>query len=343
MVERGGGERSEESGRSSATEPVSVVIPAYDEEASVGRVARQVQQALREAATPHEVIVVDDGSTDGTSVAAGRSGARVIRHQRNRGYGAALKTGILAARYDAVVITDADGTYPIESIPDLLFALREADLVIGARVKQNVRIPLLRRPAKWLLRRLAEYVSGERIPDLNSGLRAFRRSAMEPYFSILPSKFSFTTTQTLAMLCDHYRVTTISIGYNRREGKSKIVPWDFVTFVALVLRVSMLFNPLKVFVPPALMCLALGGLKTVMDVILAIVRAGGLRWSILVMPVVSTSALTLVLAGIQILLIGMMSDAVARKIVPTAPSVSALTLRPPAHMTADEPDRRAEG
>jgi hypothetical protein len=116
-----------------------------------------------------------------------------------------------------------------------------------------------------------------------------------------------------------------------------------VTFVALVLRVSMLFNPLKVFVPPALMCLALGGLKTVMDVILAIVRAGGLRWSILVMPVVSTSALTLVLAGIQILLIGMMSDAVARKIVPTAPSVSALTLRPRAHMTADEPDRRAEG
>lgn len=331
MVELGelGREEQPGSGSSWVAEPVSVVIPAYNEEASVERVARQVHQVLSGVAIPHEVIVVDDGSTDGTSAAAAHSGARAFRHQRNRGYGAALKTGILAARYDAVVITDADGTYPIDCIPDLLLALREADLVIGARVKQNVKIPLSRRPAKWILRRLAEYVAGESIPDLNSGLRAFRRSAMEPYFSILPSKFSFTTTQTLAMLCDHYRIANVSIDYYQREGKSKIVPWDFVTFVSLVLRVSMLFNPLKVFVPPALMCLSLGALKVALDVIFAITRAGGLAWSILLGPVISTSALILVLAGIQMLLIGMMSDAVARRIGPQAGSIQlSLTSRP---------------
>ena len=322
-------------------EPVSVVIPAYDEEASVERVAAQVQQVLNEAAIPHEVIIVDDGSTDGTSAAAARSGARVIRHQRNRGYGASLKTGILAARYDAIVITDADGTYPIDCIPELLLALREADLVIGARINQNVKIPLTRRPAKWILRRLAEYVAGESIPDLNSGLRAFRRSAMEPYFPILPSRFSFTTTQTLAMLCDQYRVETIPIDYYRREGKSKIVPWDFMTFVSLVLRVSMLFNPLKVFVPPALVCLALGGLKLILDLIFAIMRAGGLSWSLLLMPTISTSALILVLAGIQMLLIGMMSDAVARRMGQQAasPSLSGFASRSGSRMSSDRPDR----
>ena len=296
-----------------APEPVSVVIPAFNEEASVGRVAGQVQAVLTAAGIPHEIIIVDDGSTDGTSAAAGESGARVMRHQRNRGYGASLKTGILAARHDVIVITDADGTYPIDRIPTLLLALREADLVIGARINPNAKIPISRRPAKWVLRRLAEYVAGESIPDLNSGLRAFRRSVIEPFFPILPSKFSFTTTQTLAMLCDSYRVATVPIDYYRRAGKSKVVPWDFVTFVSLVLRVSMLFNPLKVFVPPALGCLVLGGLKVGLDLLFAIIKAGGLTWSIFLMPVVSTSALVLVLGGIQMLLIGMLSDAVARR------------------------------
>jgi hypothetical protein len=164
-----------------------------------------------------------------------------------------------------------------------------------------------------VLRRLAEYVAGESIPDLNSGLRAFRRTVIEPFFPILPSKFSFTTTQTLAMLCDSYRVATVPIDYYRRAGKSKVVPWDFVTFVSLVLRVSMLFNPLKVFVPPALGCLVLGALKVGLDLLFAIIKAGGLTWSIFLMPVVSTSALVLVLGGIQMLLIGMLSDAVARR------------------------------
>jgi glycosyltransferase involved in cell wall biosynthesis len=326
-----------------SVEPVTVVIPAYNEEASVERVAAQVHQVLNAAAIQHEVIIVDDGSSDGTAVAAGRSGARVIRHRRNRGYGASLKTGILAARHDTIVITDADGTYPIDAIPQLLRALREADLVIGARVSQNVTIPLTRRPAKWVLRCLAEYVAGESIPDLNSGLRAFRRSSMEPYFPILPAKFSFTTTQTLAMLCDQYRVTTVPVDYYRREGKSKIVPWDFMTFISLVLRVSMLFNPLKVFVPPALVCLAVGGLKIMLDVIFTIMRAGGPHWSMFLMPTVSTSALILVIAGIQMLLIGMMSDAVARKIgqqVPT-PGLSGSLSRPGSRVGAEGPSRSA--
>lgn len=329
----------------SGGEPVSVVIPAYNEVASIYQVAAQTQRVLAGAGILYEVVVVDDGSTDGTGEVAARSGARVIRHERNRGYGASLKTGILGACYDVIVITDADGTYPIHRIPDLLVALRDADLVIGARVNKNAEIPLVRRPAKWILGRLAEYIADETIPDLNSGLRAFRRSVIEPQFPILPSRFSFTTTQTLAMLCDHYRVTTIPVDYYRREGESKIVPWDFVTFVSLVLRVSMLFNPLKVFVPPALFCLVLGGLKLMQDLIYAVVKARSLGWYVLLTPTVSTSALILVLAGIQILLIGMVSDALARKMAHQTPplGVSRSGSGVASASPVDESDRRSRG
>jgi glycosyltransferase involved in cell wall biosynthesis len=293
---------------------VSVVIPAYNEVDGVAGVVEHLKEVLSEANLEYEIIIVDDGSTDGTPDAAHKAGAHVIQHEENRGYGASLKTGICSAQYDEIVITDADGTYPCEVIPDLLEKLKDADLVMGARVGSNTHIPLVRRPAKWVLAKLAEYIAGEKIVDLNSGLRAFRRETVLPYFNILSDKFSFTTTQLLSYICDHYKIVNVPIDYHPRKGKSKIVPWDFVNFITLVLRMSMLFNPLKVFVPTALFCLGLGVVKFVLDIVFAFQRAGGLSWGVLMRPTVSTTTLILVLTGVQILLIGMMSDGLSRKI-----------------------------
>lgn len=295
-------------------DPVTVIIPAYNEESGIGGVIEHVGTVLHQAQIPHEIVVVDDGSTDHTSQEARRAGARVIRHEKNIGYGAALKTGIRVARNERIVITDADGTYPADRIPEMLGHLGTADMVVGARASDNVEIPLVRRPAKWFLRRLATYITGEHIPDLNSGLRAFRRPFAEYYLNILPEKFSFTTTLTVAALCDRYRVVYVTIDYRKRKGKSKIVPWDFVSFVTLVLRLSMLFSPLKVFVPISLVCFVLGLCKFLLDIVFAIMRAEKLTFFILAGPVVSTTTLILLLSGLQILLVGMVSEGLARKI-----------------------------
>ncbi len=156
--------------------PISVILPAYNEGKSVGDVIHSVQQVLQDANIESEVIVVDDGSTDATGVTAEDAGAKVYRHTSNRGYGAALKSGILAASYDLIAITDADGTYPIERLPDLIAAMDRADMVVGARTGNHVHVPFFRRPAKWLLTRLASYITQAKIEDLNSGLRVFSRS-----------------------------------------------------------------------------------------------------------------------------------------------------------------------
>jgi glycosyltransferase involved in cell wall biosynthesis len=196
------------------------------------------------------LIVVDDGSTDATAARAEAAGARVIRHAGNRGYGAALKTGILAARGAIVVITDADGTYPNERIPEIVGLMRDNDMVVGARTGANVSIPLARRPAKWVLGKLANYLSESRIPDLNSGLRAFRRETAIRYFPILPRKFSFTTTITLAMLVNDHAVAFLPVDYHSRRGRSKIRPIpDTLNFLALIIRTVLYFRPLKIFLP----------------------------------------------------------------------------------------------
>src|SRR5512143_2223341 len=190
-------------------ESATVVIPAFNEEAGVAGVVTAIRQILGQHGIGAEVIVVDDGSTDRTAHEAKSAGARVIQHNNNRGYGAALKTGIAAASHEAIAIIDADGTYPASYLPELFAGLQHADMVVGARTGGRVSIPWMRRPAKWVLNRLANYVTRARIPDLNSGLRAFRRDMAMQYFPILPDQFSFTTTITLGMHCDNYAVTYI--------------------------------------------------------------------------------------------------------------------------------------
>ena len=244
---------------------VSIVIPAFNEEHGVGPVVTELRSVLSQRGITAEILVVDDGSADKTAEMAAAAGARVLRHRSNRGYGAALKSGIAAASHTFVVITDADGTYPCEYIPEMLARLAAADMVVGARIGRNVKIPLVRRPAKWALNRLANYMTNSKIPDLNSGLRAFRRELAMQYFSILPDQFSWTTTITLAMHCDKYAVAYLPIDYRQRKGRSKIVPWDAGSFAILILRTAMLFRPLRIFLPVVFLCLLYGVVKMSID------------------------------------------------------------------------------
>jgi len=278
----------------------SIVIPAFNEAPAVGPVISELRDVLDQHGIEPEIIVVDDGSTDGTANAAAAAGARVLRHRSNRGYGAALKSGITAATSDYVVITDADGTYPCQYIPEMLGRLETADMVVGARIGANVKIPLVRKPAKWALNRLANYMTNAKIPDLNSGLRAFRRNVAMQYFAILPDQFSWTTTITLAMHCDKYAVVYMPIDYRKRKGKSKIVPWDAGSFAVLILRTAMLFRPLRVFIPVVMLCLLYGCVKMTIDMMRD--------------PNISASALLAFVSALIILLIGMLGDAVATRL-----------------------------
>lgn len=246
-------------------EGVTVVVPAFDEEAGIGTTLAEVRRAMQGLGRPWELLVVDDGSTDRTAELAREEGAEVVRLPHNRGYGAALKAGIARASFDLVVITDADGTYPAEAIPALLEHAAEYDMVVGARTGANVHVPAARRPAKWLLGRLASYLAGQEIPDLNSGLRVVRRRVVERYEHLLPSGFSFTTTITLAVLVNDGLVRWHPIDYRPRLGASKIRPFHAFDFLMLILRTVVFFNPLKVFLPAGAVLFLIGFAKFVWD------------------------------------------------------------------------------
>jgi glycosyltransferase involved in cell wall biosynthesis len=293
---------------------VSVVIPAFNEEAGVGPNVEAIRRVLCAHGITHEIVVVDDGSHDRTTEEAVRARARVLRHVKNRGYGASLKTGIIAAKYNYIAITDADGTYPADQIPALLAKLETADMAVGARTGETVHIPWVRKPGKFILGWLANLIAGQRIPDLNSGLRVFRRDCAIQYFSVLSNKFSFTSTITLALLADDYQVVYHPINYYRRVGKSKIVARNFLDFTILVIRMAMLFQPLKVFGPFVIALVVMGLIKVGFDLVAAVMRHGGLNWAVLSEPVLSTTALLFLLSGFQLLLIGMVADGVIRRI-----------------------------
>ncbi len=279
---------------------VSIIVPAYNEEEGISTTLAGIGLAMSRQAMEHEIIVVDDGSTDGTVDAAQRrEGVRLIQHHTNRGYGAAIKTGIRQARCDWIAIIDADGTYPPEALPVLLDEIEQCDMVVGARPPGD--LPAARRPAKWLLARLAEYLAETRIPDLNSGMRVFRKDVALSYFNILPSAFSFTITITIAFLSDHYLVKFVPIPYQRREGRSKIKPvQDTLNFMQLILRTIMYFNPLKVLLPLSFLLF----LAAIVIGTYSLVTQG---------RIMDITVLTLTMAALQIAVVAMIADMIQKK------------------------------
>ncbi len=283
-----------------AVTPVSVLVPVYNEEAAIADTLARLHDVLTASGRAHELVVVDDGSTDATPARLQTARATVVRHPANRGYGAALKTGLRASTHPIVAIVDADGTYPIDRLPELLDRLEHADMVVGARTGSVVRVPVLRRPMKWLLTRVANVLSGHRIPDLNSGLRVFRRELAERFDGLFPDGFSFTSTITLASHINGYRVEYVPIDYYRRTGASSIRPVrDSAGFLLLILRMIVTFKPLNVFLPTAGVLLVVGTGKAIVDV----ARTGAF----------GTGAAILILAALQIALMGLLADLVTRR------------------------------
>ena len=246
---------------------VSIIVPAYNEESKIGEVLESLTSNGDLNGIDKEVIVVDDGSTDKTAEIAKKYNIKIVSHQKNRGYGASLKTGIRSAKNDIIVIADADGTYPVDRIFEMINLIDDYDMVVGARTEANAEIPWIRKPAKWILNKYANYLVREDIPDLNSGLRVFKKNVYREFINILPDGFSFTTTITLAMLTNNYLVKYLPIRYYKRGGKSKIRPIrDTINFFSLITRTSLYFKPLRVFVPITVLFLILGGSFLIYDV-----------------------------------------------------------------------------
>ncbi|NND19418.1 MAG: glycosyltransferase family 2 protein [Silicimonas sp.] len=276
---------------------LSVIIPAYNEEGAVRNTVADVRKHLDDAGIEYEIIVVDDGSTDNTLGEAKATGARVLGNQVNSGYGAALKRGVRSAKFEYVAILDADGTYPARYLPEMLKLCEEQDMVVGDRGAAMANVPLIRRPAKWFLNSFASFLAERKLNDLNSGLRVFRTEELVPFLPLLPQGFSFTTTITLCMSANGKRMIYTPIEYGKRIGKSKIRPIDFVNFLILILRISTLFNPLRVFIPLGLFLIAIGTIKLIYD--LAI---GNL----------SETVIFAYLAAIMIWSLGLIADMISR-------------------------------
>lgn len=283
-------------------EMISIVIPAYNEEKGISKVLTDLKMILDDTNLQYELIVIDDGSSDKTAeIVQKQDFVRLIQHPVNRGYGASLKTGIKSANGTWILINDADGTYPNESIPNLIKYSDKYDMVVGARTGENVSIPLYRRPAKLFLTKLANYLVGTKIPDLNSGMRLFRKEDSIKYFHILPSGFSFTTTITLSYLSEDLMVKYVPIDYHERHGSSKIKPFrDGMNFILLIIKAITYFNPIKVFLPISFVLL----LTSIL-----------LFWysAFVIGQLADVSVIVLMVASIQTALFGLLADLIVKR------------------------------
>jgi glycosyltransferase involved in cell wall biosynthesis len=237
---------------------ITVIVPAFNEGFSIKETIQNIKDVLSIAGiTPYEVIIVDDGSSDNTGKLALESSVTVLRHPHNLGYGAALKTGILRAQYDTVIITDSDGTYPISEIPNLYKKYLEGfDMVVGARQGVVYRGSYIKWPLRIVLKFLVEWTAGRKIPDINSGLRIFSKQTISGYFNRLCNTFSFTTSATLAYMMTGRFVTYVPIDYTERIGSSHVRLWrDSLRTLQFIVQAVTYYNPLKIFLLLAGICI----------------------------------------------------------------------------------------
>jgi glycosyltransferase involved in cell wall biosynthesis len=283
---------------------VSIIIPVYNEEAAIGDDLDTIIETMDASSIPYEIIVVDDGSTDRSAdIVRKRKGVKLIQHAYNRGVGAARTTGVKAAKGEVIVMTDGDGTYPNHEIPRLLGYIGEYDMVIGARRRETGSLKPLRSLVKLFVRLLASYLTGVRIPDLNSGFRAFKKEVAEEFLKILPATHSWVGTITIAFLSEGHSVKFIPIDYYKRKGrKSSIHPIsDTYNYISLVVRTIMYFNPLKVFLPVTLVLVSIATIKLIRDIIV---------YRSLYIPGIT---LMLVLTAIQVGAIGLLADLIVKR------------------------------
>jgi len=279
---------------------ISVIIPVYNEEQAVEETVRHVKRVMDSTRKTYEIIAVNDGSTDRSlEILKRMSFEKIINNPYNLGYGASIKKALVAAEHEWILILDADGTYPIQDIPKLLL-YTGYDMVVGARTK-NPHIPLFRIPAKKILTALARFLTGKNIPDLNSGLRLFRKGIAMKFFNLFPQGFSFTTTLTIACLTNEYTVKFVPIRYFRRKGVSSVKPFrDFKNFCMLIIRLMTYFRPMRMF-----------GLVSA-DLILG-------AWLVFAYPffilhkLMDISVIVLIVAALQIFLFGALAELTIRK------------------------------
>jgi polyisoprenyl-phosphate glycosyltransferase len=285
---------------------VTVVLPVYNEAGHVIDEVARIRTALDSSSYSYEIVVVDDGSDDESGAELRQlDGIRLIQFAKNRGSGSARKAGTHAARGRVVVWTDADMTYPNERIPELVKELDGHDQVVGARTSEQGTAKLARVPAKFLIRKLASYLTQTKIPDLNSGLRAFRKDVASQYLHMLPPGFSCVTTITMVFLANGYSVKYVPIEYAPRAGRSKFHWWrDTKLYLLQMVRMVLTYNPLRVFLPLALGLIVLGMGKLGYDAVDKDFR-------------LATNTLLIFFAAFQLLVVGLLADLVVRVSKPT--------------------------
>lgn len=276
---------------------LTVLLPSYNEQEAIVPVIDEIRQALRDWPGTWEILVVDDASADQTAARARAQGVRVIRRAENGGSGASRKTGTRAARGRLVAMLDADGTYVPSYLPELLGYFPDYDQVNGARTSEQGTLKALRFSAKLLIRKLAEWISGKRIPDLNTGMKVYKRDLMLRYLWCMPDGFSCVTSMSLAFLCNGHPVKYVNVDYRKRIGVSKFHPVkDAAKYFSTMVRIIMYFRPLRVFFP---MSLTLLGLALAISVIRS-VHAGYAR--------VDDAEVILGVTSLMVLVIGLLAD-----------------------------------
>lgn len=280
---------------------VTVVLPVHNEAGHLDAELNRIRVALETSDYSWEIIVVDDASTDGCvdHIHSG-NGIRVIRVGVNQGSGGSRRVGTEAARGAVVVWTDADMTYPNDDIPALVAQLDGVDQVVGARTTEEGTHKFLRTVAKWFIRRLAQYLSSTKIPDLNSGFRAFRRDVGWQYTHLLPKGFSCVTTLTMAFLTNNYAVKYIPIEYKERAGESKF-HWyrDTRRYAVQVVRMALSWEPLRVFLPVSIVILFFTTIKIFTDFLIGTAK-------------LADSTMLMGVFGLLLLAIGFLADLVVR-------------------------------